>query len=159
MIHPVFHASLLAPYHKTMEHGANYQQPPPEMIDDQEEYKVEQVIGHWYYGQKKALQYLICRKGYSIADNTWELADQVFMGTLVKAYHKKHPQEERGAPTFTTCLHMALATSHWHPHSPLMNFGVIGPGTGQDYIGDQKISAPTVPTASGTVKNMSTPTH
>ena len=59
MIHPVFHASLLTPYHKTMEHGTNYQQPPPEMIDDQEEYEVEQVISHWYYGHKKALQYLI----------------------------------------------------------------------------------------------------
>ena len=43
-IHPVFHASLLTPYHETTEHGANYQWPPPEMIDDQEEYEVEQVI-------------------------------------------------------------------------------------------------------------------
>ena len=42
-IHPVFHTSLLTPYHETTEHGANYQQMPPEMIDDQEEYGVEQV--------------------------------------------------------------------------------------------------------------------
>ena len=65
MIHPVFHASLLTPYHKTTEHGANYQWPPPEMINDQEEYEVEQVISHWYYGHKKTLQYLIGWKGYS----------------------------------------------------------------------------------------------
>ena len=45
------------------------------MIDDQEEYEVEQVIGHWYYGHKKALQYLICWKGYSVADDIWEPAD------------------------------------------------------------------------------------
>ena len=70
-IHPVFHASILNPYHETMEHGTNYQWPPPEMIDDQEEYEVEQVISHWYHRRKKALQYLICWKGYSVADNTW----------------------------------------------------------------------------------------
>ena len=58
------------------------------MIDDQEEYEVEQVISHWYYGHKKALHYLICWKGYSAADDTWEPADQVFADTLMKAYHR-----------------------------------------------------------------------
>ena len=58
-IHPVFHASLLTPYHETKEHGTNYQQPPPEMIDDQEEYEVEQVISHQYHRHKRTLQYLI----------------------------------------------------------------------------------------------------
>ena len=108
------------------------------MIDDQEEYEVEQVISHQYHGCKKALQYLICWKGYSAADNTWELADQVFMDALVKAYHKKHPLEGKEAPTFATCLCAALAKSHWHPHSPLMNFGVTGPVTKQDVLGPKR---------------------
>ena len=129
------------------------------MIDDQEEYEVEKVISHQYYGCKKVLQYLIHWKGYSVADDTWEPADQVFAEALMKAYHKKHPLEGKGAPTFATCLCVALAKSHWHPHSPLMNFGVTGPMTGQDCTGAQKISAPMVPTASGTAKNTSTPTH
>ena len=159
MIHPVFHASLLTPYHETMEHGTNYQQLPPEMINDQEEYEVEQVISHQYYGCKKVLQYLIHWKGYSAADDTWELADQVFADTLVKTYHKKHPLERKGAPTFTTHLCTALAKSHWCLHSPLMNFGVTGPVTKQDCTGAQKTFAPMVPTVSGTVKNTSTPTH
>ena len=158
-IHPVFHTSLLTPYHKTMEHSANYQCLPPEMIDDQEEYEVEQVINHQYYGCKKALQNLICWKGYSVADNTWEPADQVFMDALVKAYHRKHPLKKEGAPTFTTHLCTALAKSCWHPHSPLMNFGVTGPATKQDCTGGRKTSAPMVPIASGTMKNTSTPTH
>ena len=157
MIHPVFHASLLMPYHETTEHGANYQH--PEMVNDQEEYEVEQVINHWYYGHKKALQYLIHWKGYSAADDTWEPADQVFTDALVKAYHRKHPLEGKEAPTFATHLCVALAKSHWHPHSPLMNFGVTGPITKQDCTGALKISAPTVPIASGTTKNMSTLTH
>ena len=142
-----------------MKHGTNYQHPPPEMVDDQEEYKVEQVINHWYYGCKKALQYLICWKGYSAADDTWEPADQVFTDALVKAYHRKHPLKGKKAPTFATCLHMTLAKSHWCPHSPLTNFGVTGPATKQDCIGAPKTFAPMVPTASGTAKNTSTPTH
>ena len=105
------------------------------MIDDQEEYEVEQVISHQYYGHKKALQYLICWKGYSVADNTWELADQVFMDALMKAYHRKNPLNREKTPTFATHLHTALAKSHWHPHNPLTNFGVTGPATKQNCIG------------------------
>src|SRR5580692_10403107 len=112
-IHPVFHASLLTPYKETTEHGTNYQRPPPEMIDDAEEYEVEQVISHRYHGRQKKLQYLICWKGYSAADDTWELADQVFADALVKAYHRKHPLDEmvkRKTP-FTTRLRATLAKS------------------------------------------------
>ena len=157
-IHPVFHMSLLTPYHETIEHGANYQCPPPEMIDNQEEYEVEQVINHWYYGHKKMLQYLICWKGYSAADNTWEPADQVYADALVKTYHKKHPLRGEKTPLFTTHLHVALFKSHWHPHNPLTNFGATGPTTKQDYIGAQKTFVLMVPTASGTMKSTSTPT-
>ena len=158
-IHPVFHASLLTPYWETIEHGANYQWLPLEMIDDQEEYEVEQVISHQYYGCKKMLQYLICWRGYSVADDTWEPADQVFADTLIKTYHRKYPLKEGRTASFVTCLWAALAKSHWHSHNPLTNFGVTGPTTKQDYTGAPKISAPMVPTASGTVKNMSTPMH
>ena len=158
-IHPVFHASLLTPYQETAEIGTNYQCPPPEMVDDQEEYKVEQVISHQYYRCKKALQYLICWKGYSVTDDTWEPADQVFADALMKAYHRKHPLKGEKAPAFATHLHVALAKSYWCPHSPLMNFGVTGPATKQDYTGAWKTSAPMVPIASGIVKNTFTPTH
>jgi hypothetical protein len=44
-IHNIFHASLLSPYTKTPEHGPNYPEPPPELINDQPEYEVEQVLG------------------------------------------------------------------------------------------------------------------
>ena len=142
-----------------MEHGRNYQWPPPEMIDDQEEYEVEQVISHWYHRCKKALQYLIHWKGYSVTGDTWEPADQVFTDAPMKAYHRKHLLEGEKAPTFATHLHVALAKSHWCPHNPLTNFGVTGLMTKQDCIGAQKTFAPTVPIASGTVKNMSTPMH
>jgi hypothetical protein len=45
-IHNVFHASLLSPYRKTTAHSPNFSQPPPELIDGEEEYQVERIMGH-----------------------------------------------------------------------------------------------------------------
>jgi len=39
-----FHVDLLTPYHETEEYGANYLQPPSELIDGEEEYEVEEII-------------------------------------------------------------------------------------------------------------------
>ena len=48
-IHGVFHVDLLTPYHETNEHGAKYTQPPPELIDGEEEYQVEESIDERTY--------------------------------------------------------------------------------------------------------------
>ena len=93
-IHNVFHSSLLTPYKETCKHGAQFQCPPPELIDNEEEYEVEQIINHQYYGKYHQLQYLIHWKGYSAADDTWEPADQVHADALVKSYHTKYAKEE-----------------------------------------------------------------
>ena len=49
-IHPVFHASLLTPYVETHTHGPNYSQPPPDLIDGEEEWEVESILAHQYFG-------------------------------------------------------------------------------------------------------------
>ena len=43
-IHPVFHVDLLTPYKETVFHSPNYTRPPPDLIDDKEEYEVEQIL-------------------------------------------------------------------------------------------------------------------
>ena len=43
-IHDVFHINLLTPYQETDFHGPNFAQPPPDLIDGEEEYEVEQVL-------------------------------------------------------------------------------------------------------------------
>ena len=93
-IHDVFHSSLLTPYKETQEHGAQFQCPPPELIDNEEEYEVEDIINHRYHGKQCQLQFLICWKGYSAADDTWEPADQVHADQLVRRYHLKHEMSE-----------------------------------------------------------------
>ena len=44
-LHPVFHVDLLTPYWETTFHGVNYDKPPPDLIDGEEEYKIERVVG------------------------------------------------------------------------------------------------------------------
>jgi len=45
-IHDVFHASLLTHYHETQEHGVNYIRPPPQIVDRDQEFEVERIMGH-----------------------------------------------------------------------------------------------------------------
>jgi hypothetical protein len=64
-IHNMFHASLLTPYKEMEEHGENFPQLPPELIEGQEEFKVEQILNLRRMGHMKKLQYLLRWKGYS----------------------------------------------------------------------------------------------
>ena len=69
-IHDVFHASLLTPYKETEVHGPNYTNPPPDLVDGNEEYEVETILAHRQHRNQN--QYLVKWKGYASADNTWE---------------------------------------------------------------------------------------
>jgi Chromo (CHRromatin Organisation MOdifier) domain len=88
-IHNVFHASLLTPYKETEEHGENFVQPPPELIEGQEEYEVEQVVNSRRLGCARKLQYLLWWKGYSCAHDSWQDATEVHAPELVKEYYTR----------------------------------------------------------------------
>jgi Chromo (CHRromatin Organisation MOdifier) domain len=80
-------------------HGLNFTRPPPDLIDGEEEYEVEQICSHQRWGCHKTPQYLIMWKGYPESDNTWENADQVHVPTLIKLYH------QTGAPNSIKAYH------------------------------------------------------
>jgi Chromo (CHRromatin Organisation MOdifier) domain len=86
-----FHVSLLTPYKETEEHGENFPEPPPDLIDDKPEYEVEEVLTSRRYRWWKKLQYLLQWKGYSQAHNSWEPADNVTVPELVKEFHERNP--------------------------------------------------------------------
>jgi len=46
------------------------QAPPPEIIDDQEEYEVEEILDAKYF--RRTLKYLVKWKGYDYKNNSWE---------------------------------------------------------------------------------------
>ena len=68
-IHPVFHASLLSPYHENDVHGKNFPVPPPDLINGEEEYKVEKIIRHRRPPSSRS--FLIRWKGYSAEEDSW----------------------------------------------------------------------------------------
>jgi len=109
-IHDMFHATLLSPYHKTNTYGPNFSQPPPDLINDEEQYEVEQIRNHQYFGCNRTLQYLIQWKGYPDSDDTWESTADTHAPDLVKAYHKGTPLESIKAG------HLSLQTPiSFHP--------------------------------------------
>src|SRR5580693_6567950 len=121
-IHPVFHISLLTPYTETPSHGPNFTRPPPDLIDREEEYEVEQIRSHRTWGRSKTAQYLIKWVGYPESDNTWEDADQIHAPELIKLYHSALPGrriktrgarlEEKHSPTISP------PKAFSRPHSP-----------------------------------------
>jgi Integrase zinc binding domain/Chromo (CHRromatin Organisation MOdifier) domain len=70
-IHDMFHTGLLTPFTETEEHGQNFIEPPPEVIEGEEEWEVEQILGKRTYGRGRKTQYLIRWKGYSPAHDQW----------------------------------------------------------------------------------------
>jgi hypothetical protein len=69
--YPVFNKELLTEYHEPPAHQTD-KRPSAEIIEDREEYEVEEIMKHRRIG--KGYQYLIKWKGYPHSENTWELS-------------------------------------------------------------------------------------
>ena len=67
----MFHVDLLTPYQETAFHGANYDKPPPDLIDGEEEYEVERVVSSRCHGRGGHIEYLVKWKGYPDVENQW----------------------------------------------------------------------------------------
>ena len=109
-IHPVFHINLLTPYRETITHGANYQCPPPDLVDNAEEYEVEKILDSRLFSRRRRLQYLVKWKGYPDSDNMWVDKDDVFADDKVRAFKDSNPEAR---------THLRATRSTTMPHSPL----------------------------------------
>ena len=123
-IHPVFHIDLLTPYRETITHGANYQRPPPDLVDNAEEYEVEKVLDSRLFGRRRRLQYLVKWKGYPDSDNMWVDKDDVFADDKVREFKELNPDarthirtmrvdEEHHSPLASS---RSSSTSYFAPH-------------------------------------------
>ena len=121
-----FHAVLLSPYKETEEHGVNFTEPPPDLVEDHEEYEVEQILDTRLFGRWKKRQYLIKWKGYAEAHNSWEPEENVNAPELVKEFHQRtgaharlrvlKDEEEAEEPTMTQPVDSYTPLPR--PHSP-----------------------------------------
>ena len=90
-VHPVFHVDLLTPYKETVFHGDNYTRPPPDLINDEEEYEVGQVLDSRVRGRNCKVQYLVKWVGYPDSDNQWLDADQITADEAIKEFQQRRP--------------------------------------------------------------------
>lgn len=95
-IHNVFHGSLLTPYRETEAHGPNYERPQPTIIDDKEEYEVEQIIDCKQQGRNREWVYLIKWKGYPDSENSWEPLHGIQNALeTIKEWHARNPRKPK----------------------------------------------------------------
>ena len=85
-IHNVFHIDLLIPYKETSEYGVVYTTPPPELIDGEEEYEVEEIINHRHTGRNRKKQYLVKWIGYPPSENSWVDESDLHSPDLLEEY-------------------------------------------------------------------------
>jgi hypothetical protein len=113
-IHPVFHIDLLTPYHETPIHSANYQRPPPDLVEGEEEYEVETVLASRRFGRGKKLQYLVKWKGYLDSDNQWINKEDVFADDAIREFKNSNPDQE------THIRRVNIDSPYHHSPPPLM---------------------------------------
>ena len=88
-IHDVFHASLLSPYRSTEPYSPTFSLPPPDIINNEEEYEVEAILSH--KGLNSQRLYLTAWKGYPSSKNTWEPEINLcHSSALLNAYKQEH---------------------------------------------------------------------
>lgn len=118
-IHPVFHTSLLTPYRETASHGKNYARPPPDLIDDHEEFEVEKIVHARRKGRNRRLFFTIKWKGYPDADNTEQPADELENAQeAIADFYRLHPSAPHDISSLMTrcaALIHALAAQSRRP--------------------------------------------
>ena len=89
-IHPVFHVSLLTPYHANTIPGRTQPPPPPIIVDGFEEFEVEEILDSRIHYNK--LQYFVDWKGYKSDERTWEPAECLNNAKdAINRFHTRYP--------------------------------------------------------------------
>ena len=85
--------TLLHPYKETEEHGENFTEPPPDLINEEPEWEVEQILDTWT--RRSGNQYLIHWKGYSSAHDSWEPWENINAPLLMVVFEKKRSAQDK----------------------------------------------------------------
>ena len=98
-LHPVFHVSLLEPYHSNTIPLRRQPPPLPVEVDGETEYEVSAILDS--RRKRNVLEYRVQWKGFDghAESATWEPADNVSNAPLLlEAFHKKYPRKPKPRP-------------------------------------------------------------
>jgi hypothetical protein len=88
-IHDIFHVSLLTPYKETPQHGPNFLEPPPDIVEGEPEWEVAKILQECSHSRGKKKQYLVRWKGYSPAHDEWVSAEDLHAPELLAEFHNQ----------------------------------------------------------------------
>ena len=86
----MFHIDLLTPYRETDLHGSNYSRPAPDLVNNEEEYKVEKILDTRQFGRGRKRQYLIKWKGYPDSDNEWVDKQDIHAPEAIREFESRN---------------------------------------------------------------------
>jgi len=122
-IHNVFHTSLLMPYQEMEAHGPNWIELPPDIIEGEPEWEVEQILQSRCFGRTKKKQYLVCWKGYSPSHDSWVDESDMNATDLVIDFYASHPT------AICSCLKALETTEEYSPSCPTDQITPIPPNS------------------------------
>ena len=97
----MFHANLITPYKETAIHGPNYSWPPPDLVDGEEEFEVEQILDMKQMGRGHKTHYLVKWKGYPTSDNSWEPEKNLNADELIAEFKQSfRPKKTKAKKVF-----------------------------------------------------------
>jgi len=85
--------NLITPYKETELHGPNFTCPPPDLIEGEQEFKVEKILDAQQKGKGHKMHFLVKWKGYPISDNFWEPRENLHTDELIEEYNKKKQEQ------------------------------------------------------------------
>lgn len=79
-------------YEENKIHRPNNTRPPPNLIEGEEFYKVEAITMHHENKRTQKTEYWVRWKGYRMADDTWELEENLASSAkkMLKGYKGLH---------------------------------------------------------------------
>jgi hypothetical protein len=90
-IHPVFHETLLSPYHIPAFSSQEVTPPPVEIVNNHPEYEVEQILKARRWG--RGIRFLVHWKGYPHEEDTWEpRSNLTHAQELLDDFYRKNPE-------------------------------------------------------------------
>ena len=114
--HPVFHVDRLRPTKTaTRVPDRELPEPPPIVVDEEEEYEVEEILDSAIRNGK--FKYYVKWKGYSDAECSWEPEENVKNAPdLVRKFHRKNPGAPRPiAASLFVAMNFRPINEHFDP--------------------------------------------